>query len=272
MADVLAAMADWEVPNAAGLVLRPGKICEQVGDIDRPYALASITKLFTAYATLLATEEGVLTLDTQAGPPGSTVRHLLAHTAGYGFASDAKVLAEPAKRRIYSNRGMEVLSVAVETATGIPFADYVREGVFEPLGMTASSLDGSAAFAMKSTARDLQRFVEELFQPRLLATETAAMAKSVQFPGLNGAVPGFGMQRPCDWGLGFELKGTKSPHWTGTLVSIRTYGHFGGSGTFLWVDPDRQLACIALTDRRFDAWAPPLWSALSDGVVKTYSQ
>jgi CubicO group peptidase (beta-lactamase class C family) len=272
MADALGTMADWDVPHASGLVLRPGVICEQYGDLDRPYALASITKLFTAYATLLSLEEGVLTLDSPAGPEGSTVRHLLAHAAGYGFASDAKVLAEPAKRRIYSNRGMEVLSEAVETATGIPFADYVREGVFEPLGMTASSLDGSAAFAMRSTARDLQRFVEELFQPRLLAPETAAMAKTVQFPGLTGAVPGFGMQRPCDWGLGFELRGTKSPHWTGTLVSSDTYGHFGGSGTFLWVDPERRLACIALTDRRFDTWAPHLWSALSDQVVRTYGQ
>jgi CubicO group peptidase (beta-lactamase class C family) len=266
----LSAIAQWDVPNATALVLRPGVICEQYGDIDRVYALASITKLFTSYATLLAIEEGVIALDTPAGPPGATVHHLLAHTAGYGFASDAKVLAQPGVRRIYSNRGMEVLSDAVAVATGIAFNDYVREGVFEPLGLTASALAGSAAFAMSSTARDLQRFAEELFHPRLLAAETAANAKVVKFPGLNGAVPGFGMQRPCDWGLGFELKATKSPHWTGTLVSPRTYGHFGGSGTFLWVDPDRELACILLADRRFGDWAPPLWSALSDEVVRSY--
>jgi CubicO group peptidase (beta-lactamase class C family) len=266
----LSTIADWDVPNATALVLRPGLTCEHYGDLDRVYELASITKLFTSYATLLAIEEGVLTLDTMAGPPGATVRHLLAHTAGYGFTSDAKVLAQPGVRRIYSNRGMEVLADAVATATGIAFNDYVRDGVFEPLGLTASTLDGSAAFAMSSTANDLQRFVEELFHPRLLATETAANAKVVQFAGLNGAVPGFGMQRPCDWGLGFEIKGTKSPHWTGTLVSPRTYGHFGGSGTFVWVDPHRELACILLTDRRFGDWAPPLWSALSDEVVRTY--
>ena len=266
----LSAMASWPVTTAAALVVKPGAVLETYGDADHVFALASITKLFTAYATMLAVEEGSITLDTPAGPPDSTVRHLLAHTAGYGFAVDANVLAPPAKRRIYSNRGMEVLALAVEAATGIPFSDYVRDGVFQPLGMDTSALAGSAAFAMSSTASDLARFVQELFDPQLLAPATVRDAVTVQFPDMNGAVPGFGMQRPCDWGLGFELKGTKAPHWTGTLVSPRTFGHFGGSGTFLWVDPDRQLACIVLTDRRFDTWAPPLWSTLSDQVVRTH--
>jgi CubicO group peptidase (beta-lactamase class C family) len=43
---------------------------------------------------------------------------------------------------------------------------------------------------------------------------------------------------PNDWGLGFELRDTKEPHWTGTRNSPRTYGHFGGSGSFLWLDPE----------------------------------
>ena len=58
-----------------------------------------------------------------------------------------------------------------------------------------------------------------------------------------------------DWGLGFELKDAKSPHWTGTRNSRRTFGHFGGSGTFLWVDPEPGLATACLTDREFDEWA-----------------
>ncbi len=52
-------------------------------------------------------------------------------------------------------------------------------------------------------------------------------------------LPGFGVQRPNDWGLGFEIRDAKSPHWTGSANSGRTYGHFGQSGTFIWVDPDR---------------------------------
>ena len=61
----------------------------------------------------------------------------------------------------------------------------------------------------------------------------------MQFPGLVGVLPGFGRMDPNDWGLGFELRDAKSPHWTGARNSPRTFGHFGGSGTFLWVDPER---------------------------------
>ncbi len=73
----------------------------------------------------------------------------------------------------------------------------------------------------------------------------------MQFPGLTGVLPGFGVQRPNDWGLGFEISDGKSPHWTGSANSGRTYGHFGQSGTFLWVDPDADLALVVLDRPRF---------------------
>ena len=91
---------------------------------------------------------------------------------------------------------------------------------------------------------------------------------SVQFPGLDGVLPDFGRFRPLDWGLGVELKGTKEGHWSGTLTSLRTFGHFGGSGTFLWVDPDRRIACAALTTRPFGDWAKEAWPRLSDAVLR----
>ena len=72
---------------------------------------------------------------------------------------------------------------------------------------------------------------------------------------------------PNDWGLGFELRDAKPGHWTGTLASPRTFGHFGGSGTFLWVDPDSRVALACLTDRPFGDWAKSAWPALSDAVV-----
>jgi CubicO group peptidase (beta-lactamase class C family) len=78
------------------------------------------------------------------------------------------------------------------------------------------------------------------------------------------------MQRPNDWGLGFEIRDGKSPHWTGSANSGRTYGHFGQSGTFLWVDPQAELALVALADRDFGEWAHPLWPALSDGVLREF--
>ena len=61
----------------------------------------------------------------------------------------------------------------------------------------------------------------------------------MQFPGLVGVLPDVGRMDPNDWGLGVELRDAKTPHWTGARNSPRTFGHFGGSGTFLWVDPER---------------------------------
>ena len=71
---------------------------------------------------------------------------------------------------------------------------------------------------------------------------------------------------PNDWGLGFELRDEKPGHWSGTRVSPRTFGHWGGSGTFFWVDPEAVLAVGVLTDREFGDWAKAAWPRLSDAV------
>ena len=103
-----------------------------------------------------------------------------------------------------------------------------------------------------STVADLSRFAAELMQPTLVSAATVAEATSVVFPGLPGVLPGIGAQEHNDWGLGFEIRDEKSPHWTGSCNSPATFGHFGGSGTFLWVDPGCRLACVVLGDRDFD--------------------
>ena len=56
----------------------------------------------------------------------------------------------------------------------------------------------------------------------------------------------------------------------GSANSGRTYGHFGQSGTFLWVDPDLGLALVALTDRDFGDWTHKCWPALSDAVIAEF--
>ncbi|WP_069853733.1 serine hydrolase domain-containing protein [Actinoalloteichus hymeniacidonis] len=260
--------ADWPVDNRTiAVVNADGTLLGEHGDLDRVYALASVTKLLTAYAVLIAVEEGAVEWDTPAGPPGSTLRHLIAHTAGLAFEGDAASNFEPGSRRIYSNTGFEVLTSAVQDASGIEFAAYLAEAVFEPLGMSSTTLPGSPASGAMSTAADLARFAAELQNPQLVSTELLHEATTVVFPGLNGVLPGLGMQRPNDWGLGFELRGEKSPHWTGALNSPSTFGHFGQSGTFLWVDPVAGAACIALTDRVFGRWALKVWPELSDAVV-----
>lgn len=265
--DALIQVDSWPVDHAAVAVIgADGDVVGSRGDLDRVYRLASVTKPLTAYAALVAVEEGVFDLDDPAGPPGSTVRHLLAHTSGLDFSED-RVRAEPGSRRIYSNRGFDVLAQTLEERAEIPFATYIHEAVFAPLGTTSTRLTGSAGAGAESTAADLARFAAELQRPALLAPQTLALATTVAFPGLDGVLPGYGVQRPNDWGLGFELRDGKSPHWTSTANSAETFGHFGQSGTFLWVDPRAQAACVALADRDFGPWASEAWPPLSDAVL-----
>ncbi|WP_040789745.1 serine hydrolase domain-containing protein [Nocardia paucivorans] len=256
---------DWPVRHAAAGVVTPDTGAT-AGDIDRVFPLASVTKPLAAYAVLVAIEEGAIELDQPAGPPGSTVRHLLAHTSGLAFDT-TDVMARPGARRIYSSAGFEVLADFVAEQTGIAFDEYLRQAVFEPLGMSSSVLAGSAGHAARSTVADLLRFVAELLDPHLISAQTHAEATTVQFPGSNGVLPGFGSQRPNDWGLGFEIRNGKSPHWTGATNSPRTYGHFGQSGTFLWVDPEIRVGCVALSDENFGDWARRGWPPFSDAVI-----
>ena len=84
-------------------------------------------------------------------------------------------------------------------------------------------------------------------------------------------MPGVGRFDPCDWGLGFERNFGRPGHWAGQTVSARTGGHFGGAGTFLWVDPVRELACVALTGRDFGPWAMEAWPPFCDAVVAEFA-
>ena len=93
-----------------------------LGDPDRVYRLASVAKPITAWAALIAVEEGLIHLDTPVGQPGCTLRHLLAHAGGYAFDGDEPI-TRPERRRIYSNTGIELAAAAVEAAAEMPFAD-----------------------------------------------------------------------------------------------------------------------------------------------------
>jgi len=267
--EALRQVEKWPVGAAAVGVTDPSAEAGATGDTGATFPWASVTKLPTALAALVAVEEGVVELDEPAGPAGSTVRHLLAHASGLPPEGEAPI-AQPGARRIYSNAGFEVLARVVSGRAEMPFPDYLRPAVFEPLGLTAS-LDGSPASGASGTLADLLALGRELLAPTLVAPETLAEATEVAFPGLAGVLPGFGRMDPNDWGLGFELRDEKRPHWTGERNSPRTFGHFGQSGSFLWVDPLAGVACACLSDRDFGDWAKEAWPRLSDAVLAELS-
>lgn len=254
----------WPVEFAAAGVVDPAGEVTTHGDATRAVRLASVSKPVTALATLVAAEEGVVDLDGPAGPPGSTVRHLLAHASGLPFEG-AEPISQPGRRRIYSNEGFRVLAAHLAERAEMPFAEYVRRAVCEPLriGLDPAGDPGSG---MHASLGDVLAFGRELLRPRLVADETRDEMVAVQFPGLSGVLPDHGRFDPLDWGLGLQLN-TRPPSWMGTRTSERTFGHFGGTGTFLWVDPHMGVVCAALTTREFDEWAKEAWPRLSDAVL-----
>jgi CubicO group peptidase (beta-lactamase class C family) len=263
--EALQRIEDWNASVAAAGLLRDGEVVATHGPRDEVLRWASVTKLVTALAALVAAEEGVIDLDEPAGPEGSTVRHLLAHASGLPFEPGGPT-SRVGQRRVYSNVGFEALAEHIAERAEMPFADYLSVGVLSPLGMNAE-LRGSPAADLHGSLDDLMLFARELQRPTLIAEETLAEATTVQFPGLAGVLPDLGRFDPNAWGLGFELRDKKSPHWTGARNSPRTFGHFGGSGTFLWVDPDAHLALGVLTNREFGNWAKEAWPKLSDAVL-----
>ncbi len=259
-------MREWPVENAAVAAVTREHELGGHGNEKRTFGWASVTKLLTGLAALVALEEGIVELDEPAGPPGSTFRHLLAHASGLP-PDGTEPIAEPGRRRIYSNSGIEAAAERIAAASEMRFAAYLQAAVLEPLGL-AGELRGTPAAGYEGPLTDLVALGRELLAPQLVAPETLAEATSVQFPGLAGVLPGFGRSDPNDWGVTFELRDAKEPHWTGARNSPRTFGHFGATGTFLWVDPDAGVALACLTDREFGDWAKSAWPALGDAVLE----
>jgi len=270
--EALHLVTEWPVDHVAAAVVTPRSVAT-VGETDREFRLASLTKVLTAWATMIAVEEGTVTLDAVIDrsnvPAGATLRHLLSHSAGLPFDGDEPISGVE-QRRIYSNTGFETVAVIVAESAEMSFASYLHEAVLEPLGMHASELRGSPAHGVWSTLDDMVAFVGEMITPRLLARESWLDVTRIQYPDLAGILPGVGSFDPCPWGLGVEIKGDKSPHWTGRANSAGTFGHFGGAGTVMWADPNAGVGVVALTDRPFDDWAADalrLWPEFSDAAL-----
>lgn len=244
-------------------------VLDSIGDTSSHFRLASVTKILTAMSVWIAVEEGTVGWEDPVGPPGSRLSDLLSHASGLAPDSD-QILAPPRTRRIYSNRGIEVAASHLSDRSGMPFVDYLSAGLLDPLGLAGVRLAGSPAHGATATLDDVLAVAAELLEPTLVSRATATHCRQVAVPGLSGVLPGFGRQDQNDWGLGVEIRDHKAPHWTGSTNSASTFGHFGQSGCFLWVDPEVPLALAVLTGREFGPWAVEAWPALSDAVIAHY--
>ncbi len=215
---------------------------------------------------------------------------------------DLPLRSKPGEKRVYSDTGFIVAGWLVEEISGLWLDKFVEKNLFEPLGMTKTffnppyhewtrtaatelcpwrdkvmrgevhdensySLGGIAGHAgLFSTVYDLAVFCRMMLQGgewngvRILKEETVETMLTAQ------TVPKEDFQ-----GLGWwlqEERGQKS----GSLISAKTFGHTGFTGTSLWMDPDYDVAVILLTNaihpRREDAERTPLRQAFHDAVVR----
>ena len=143
------------------------------------FRMASHSKLFTATAIMQLREQGKVRLDdpvskylpwfkvkpAEADDPPITVEELLTHSSGlpreagphwttYQFPTqdelrnltpDRQAAFSPEVRWKYSNLAFSIAGMIVETASGERWADYVQKHIYQPLGMTASSVDQNTA-------------------------------------------------------------------------------------------------------------------------------
>ena len=205
-------------------------------------------------------------------------------------AIDAPLVCRPGVCFEYSDLGMIVLGMIVENVAGVGLDQFVDERVFQPLGMTATyfrpaaslrariaptdvtpprgypirgevadenafALGGVAGHAgLFSTAADLSVFAQMMLNGgtfngvRIVADSTIAL-----FTKRTAGTRALGWDTAEDNGGG-----------SGQYLSGTSYGHTGYTGTSLWIDPDRELFVILLTNRVHAARARRPAKVISD--------
>lgn len=205
-----------------------------------------------------------------------------AHTPVAGFVARAlqtPLLYKPETDFSYQSMGILLAAEIVERVSGQRLRDFEREEIFAPLGMTRSALGmgewtledvvwcgtdaeedeeqqswgwnspywrdfGAPWGGMHSTGRDLAILLQTMLNGGTYGDQRifsrAAVATMTQ--DQNGALN-------APWGIGWGVSGARVWGFWGDLVSRRTFGHTGATGTVAWADAERQLSCVVLTNQ-----------------------
>ena len=258
--------------EAAAIVLGPEGERARRGDVGRERRWRSVSKSVTGMACVLAAQEGLLSLDAPLEDhiEGVTLRHLLSHASGYRYGSK-EIACAPEARRHYSNFAVDCAGEELARVAGCEFSQWVQERIAAPLQTSTLHWTEPPSVGAVGSLEDLARFAHELLAPTLLKPAWFSEMTSAQFPQLDGILPGLKMQRPNPFGLGVEIRGHKSPHWTGAHNDPATIGHYGMRGCVFWVDPAAQLALVVGTERDFGDAHRRVLPALSDAVLADYA-
>lgn len=164
---------------------------------DTPFAAASLSKPVFAAALLRWAASIRLDLDRPLpdAPQGVTPRRLLSHSAGYGngpVSMEPRLRFPPGERWVYSGEGYYLLQLYVEAATRRPVDAFVRQWLFEPLGMRRSAFGSNASSTLTTTVEDFASFLRALFSSQ------QELARRMMEPVVN-------TRQGVQWGLGWAL-------------------------------------------------------------------
>jgi CubicO group peptidase (beta-lactamase class C family) len=346
---------DGTLPGATALVARRGVVVGRcwfgraareperrpIGP-DTLFAVASITKPFTATAIMLLAERGALAIDQPvqellpefAGPEKEniTLRHFLTHTSGLPeYAEENQEIRRrqlgleafvraycrgtplfvPGTQWSYSNYGFGLAGEIIARLDGRGYHRFVAEEILAPLGMEDSSLQppervwdriawvwlpeephtdherynspyfrklGIPWGGLYTTPEDLAIFAQVFLEhghvqgQRIVSPSAVREMTRNQLDERVGEAQSLGRaRRAASWGLGWDVKGAKAPHHSGSLTSPGTFGHTGSSGSMLWADPALELLCVMIGTRSAESgWADgstPRRALFSDAVV-----
>jgi CubicO group peptidase (beta-lactamase class C family) len=216
------------------------------------------------------------------------------------------LVSAPGEALRYSNLGPALAARAAERATGTPFHDLLQHTILDAMDLAGVALRPDASFDDRiaivqdpaqegtpaesynsrywrdmgipwggffGTPTDVLRFATSFLPDRDLPLSDDAITAMTtdQVNGAAGGVESMGaLWDPGFWGAGWEVKGTKRRHWTGSKSSPATFCHWGQSGTLVWVDPTRALGMAVFANRTVRTpWPlrPPRWADLSDALV-----
>ena len=224
----LEAVQDWPVDTVAvAVVAADGHVLGEYGPQEHVFELASVTKLLTAYAALIAVEEGALGLDDSAGPPESTIRHLLAHASGVARTPDRGREGGHAAHLL--QRWVRDPRRCGRAATGMR-SRCISAPACWSARMSSSQLAGSPAAGARSSVADLRRFVVELSNPDSGERDRA------------GATPGVSRTRGCV----ARVTGGRTQMTGGSVTRSVTPKHRTGPGRRAHRRPTATLAAVAL--------------------------
>jgi CubicO group peptidase (beta-lactamase class C family) len=262
------------------------------------FSIQSMSKTFTATAVMMAVQEGLVDLDTpitaylpeftvnsrweERPQEKMTLRHLLSHTAGFtheapvgnnldtrygsfeehvASISDTWLRHRVGARHNYSNLGIDLAAYILQVKSGMPFVEYMKRKVFDPLGMSTSSMDYDVVEQFPERALGHMPFIAEVpvAIPMVGAggvyTSAAELSRFVQFHLNRGTIDGRCL---LDGNL-VDTMYTSSPVSPGAGLGIgigekhdsyyltHSGGGFGFLTTMKWY-PEYGIGCVVLTN------------------------